>query len=233
MMKTLKMLFIVPFCLLSTLTMVYLFSKDEPLFFLKNIKINGTNQLLERDVMGRISPFLKESLLKVDVVKIKEAIMSHPFVREASIRRVFPFSIVIDVKEKRPSALWVNVDGNVQVLDENGEPYKALSKGETAGLFLINSKSRKDVKSIYREVDTWYQEGIIKKETISEIVYNEGSLTLFSMGDGVEIILGKEDQKERLKKAIAVLEDAKKRGLLIKCIDARFEKGAIIQEKKG
>jgi hypothetical protein len=36
-----------------------------------------------------------------------------------------------------------------------------------------------------------------------------------------------------LKRAIAVLEDAKKRGFLIKCIDARFEKGAIIQERKG
>jgi hypothetical protein len=51
--------------------------------------------------------------------------------------------------------------------------------------------------------------------------------------DGVQIVLGKEDQKARLKKAIAVLEDAKKRGLLIKCIDARFEKGAIIQERAG
>jgi hypothetical protein len=32
---------------------------------------------------------------------------------------------------------------------------------------------------------------------------------------------------------MAVLEDAHKRGLVIKCIDSRFEKGAIIQERKG
>ncbi len=37
---------------------------------------------------------------------------------------------------------------------------------------------------------------------------------------------------KRLKRAMVVLEDAKKRGLLIKCIDARFEKGAIIQERQ-
>jgi cell division septal protein FtsQ len=58
-------------------------------------------------------------------------------------------------------------------------------------------------------------------------------VTIFGVEDGVEIILGKDDQEGRLKRAIAVLDDARKRGLLIKCIDARFEKGAIIQERKG
>jgi cell division septal protein FtsQ len=64
-------------------------------------------------------------------------------------------------------------------------------------------------------------------------MYNEGNITLFSLNDGVEIILGKEERPERLKRAVAVLEDAKKRGLLIRCIDARFENGAIIKERKG
>ena len=72
-----------------------------------------------------------------------------------------------------------------------------------------------------------------RKRALSEVAYNEGSITIFGYDNPVEIILGKEEQKTRLKRAIAVLEDAKKRGLLIKCIDARFEKGAIIQERKG
>jgi cell division septal protein FtsQ len=56
---------------------------------------------------------------------------------------------------------------------------------------------------------------------------------MFGFEDSVEIILGKEDHKTRLRRAMAVLKDAGKRGLVIRCIDARFEKGAIIQEKKG
>ena len=100
-------------------------------------------------------------------------------------------------------------------------------------MFIINAKEKTDVKSLYKEVSTWFTEGVIKKDAVSEVAYNDGNITIFGMGDGVEIILGKEDQRERLKRAIAVLEDAKKRGLLIKCIDARFERGAIIQERKG
>lgn len=231
--RTLYILFLAPLCVLSILTIVYLFSKDEPLFFLKNVRISGASQLSERDIMGRVTPYLKESLLKVDIVKIKEAITNHPFVREVSVKRAYPFSVVIDVKEKAPSALWVKNDGDVFVLDESGEPYRKMGKGDIKGLFIINAKERADVASIFREVNVWSAEGIMKKEKLSEVAYNEGNITLFGLDDGVEIILGKEDQKKRLKRAVAVMEDARKRGLLIKCIDARFEKGAIIQERKG
>jgi cell division protein FtsQ len=231
--RTLYILFLAPLCILSILTIAYLFSKDEPLFFLKNVKVSGVSQLSERDIMGRITPYLKESLLKIDINKIKETIATHPFVSEVRVKRAYPFSVVIDVKEKVPSALWVKDDGDVFVLDESGEPYRKMGKGDIKGLFIINAKEKTDAASIFRQVNVWSKEGIMKKDDLSEVAYNEGNVTLFGLDDGVEIILGKEEQKKRLKRAVAVLEDARKRGLLIKCIDARFEKGAIIQERKG
>jgi cell division protein FtsQ len=231
--KVLYICFIIPLCILSMLTIVYIFSKDEPFFFVKNIKINGIEQLKDGDVMGRITPYLKESLINIDASKMQESIIAHPFVREVRIKRIYPFSIIVDVKEKRPSALWVNAEGEVNVLDENGEPYKKLDKSDLKGMFIINAKEITDAKSLFKEINAWFAEGVIKNDTVSEVAYKDGSITIFGMGDGVEIILGKEDQRGRLKRAVAVLEDAKKRGLLIKCIDARFEKGAIIQERKG
>lgn len=231
--KTLYMLFLIPFCVLSMLTVIYIFAKDEPLFFLKNIKVNGVQQLREPDIMGRISPFLSTSLFKVDTAKMREAIVSHPFVKEVRIKRVYPFSLVIDVKERKPSALWVDGEGQVHVLDESGEPYRGLTKNDVKGLFVINAREKSEAKSLYGQVNEWFQEGLIKQDVLSDIAYNEGSITLYGAEDGVEIILGKEDQKGRLKRAVAVLEDAKKRGFLIKCIDARFERGAIIKERQG
>ena len=231
--KILSMFFIIPVCILSMLTLVYILSKEEPFFFIKNIRINGNEQLKDGDIMSRITPYLKESLFSIDASKMQEAIISHPFVREVRIKRIYPFSVIIDVKEKKPSALWVNTNGEVNVLDENGEPYKQLARSDIRGMFIINAKEKTDVKSLYKEVNVWFTEGVIKRDAISEVAYIDGNITIFGMGDGVEIILGKEDQKERLKRAVAVLEDAKKRGLLIKCIDARFERGAIIQERKG
>ena len=233
--KSLYTLFLIPLCIISMLSIVYIFAKDEPLFFLKNIKVNGIQQLKDHDITGRAAPFLSDSLFKVDISKMKEAIVSHPFVKEVRIKRVYPFSLVIDVEEKKASALWVDREGQLHVLDENGEPFRQFAKEDTKGLIVINAKDKGGVKSVYRQINEWLKEGIIKQESLSDIAYNEGNITIYGGGcdDGVEIILGKEDQKGRLKKVVAVLEDAKQRGFLIKCIDARFEKGAIIKERQG
>jgi cell division protein FtsQ len=226
-------LFIIPLCLLSVLTVIYLFSKDEPLFSLKNIRIKGASQLTDGEIMRRAYPFLKESIFKTEVDKVKDAVLAHPFVREVSIKRLYPFSLVIEVKEKVASALWVGQAGDIQVLDENGVPFRELSREDTRNMFVVHAKDQASAKSVFNQVNGWIREGAIKKDSISEVVYNEGSITLINLADGVEIILGKEDQKARLKRASQVLEDVRKRGLRIRCIDARFDKGAIIKERKG
>jgi cell division protein FtsQ len=228
-----RYLFIIPLCLLSVLTVIYLFSKDEPLFSLQNIKIKGATQLTDVEIMQRAYPFLKESIFKTQVDRIKETVLAHPFVREVSIKRLYPFSLVIEVKEKVASALWVSPSGDVQVLDETGTPFRPLAREDTKYLFVIHAKDQAAATSVFNQVSTWMAEKAIKRDSISEVIDTEGSITLVYLGDGVEVILGKEDQKARLKRATAVLEDVRRRGLFIRCIDARFDKGAIIRERKG
>ncbi len=231
--RAMYLLFLIPLCLLSVLTAMYLFSRTEPVFLLKNIRINGATQRPESQILAKIYPYLRSSIFSTDMGKVKEAIAADPFIRDVRVRRIFPFSILIDVKERIPSALWVGAQGDIQVLDEEGAPYRSLMKGDGKGLFVINAPEKNDARSIFREISGWERDNVLHKDDLSEVMYRDGNMTLFSLEDGVEIILGKEDQKERLKRAVAVLDDAKRRGLLIKCIDARFEQGAIVKERKG
>jgi len=226
-------LFIIPLCLLSVLTVIYLFSKNEPLFSLKNVRIRGVSQLTDSEIMRRAYPFIKESIFATDVDKMKDAVLAHPFVRDVSIKRLYPFSLVIEVREKTASALWVNPSGSIQVLDENGVPFRELKKEDTKTMFVVHAKDQAEAKSVFVQVDAWIRDGVVRREAISEVINNEGNITLVNLTEGVEIILGKEDQKARLKRAAQVLEDVRKRGLRIRCIDARFDKGAIIKERKG
>jgi len=222
-----------PLSVLTMLTGLYFFSRTEPVFLLKNIRIQGAAQLPEAEILKKISPFLKDSIFRTDMGKLKEAIATHPYIREVRVKRNFPFSILVDVKERTPSALWVRPAGDVMVLDEGGESYRPLMKENTCRMFVINAVKQEDAKSIFREINDWVERGIITKEFLSEVAYAEGNMTLYSADDGVEIILGKEDHRERLQRALAVLGEAKKRGLLIRCVDARFDEGAIIKERKG
>jgi cell division protein FtsQ len=231
--RTIYLFFLVPVCLLSALTGIYLFSRTEPVFVLKNIRIKGASQLPESEILTKIYPFLKESIFGTDMGKVKAAIASHPFIKDVRVKRVYPFSILIDVNERAPSALWIGSGGEIRVLDEDGRSYRGLVKGETARLFVINAPEKNEATSIFKEVSSWEKEGIMKTDAISEVVYREGSMTVFSLDGGIEIILGKEEQRQRLKRALAVLDDARRRGLLIRCIDARFERGAIVKERMG
>jgi cell division protein FtsQ len=223
--------FVIPICLLLVVTGIYLFSRREPLFLLKNIKIKGASQLTESEVLKRIYPALKESVVTTDMGKVREMIANHPFVKDVRVKRVFPFSILLDIKERTPSAIWIGGKGDLSVLDEDGQSYRSLEKGDVRGLFVIAAPEKNEARSIFSAVSSWERQGIVKRESISEIAYDKGNVTLFCMDDGVEIVLGKEDQGPRLKRALAVLEDAKKRGLIIRCIDARFESGAIVKER--
>ena len=222
-------LFLVPLSIISTLTVIYICSSGQRFFLLKNVKIKGIEQMTDGDVMGKACPFLKDnSIFGIDAEQLKAAVGRHPFVKDVRIKRVFPFSLVIDVQEKKPSALWASGDGRVQVLDEEGVPYRGLMKEKMKGLVMINAPDKHTAQKAFKILNTWADEGIINKDGIQEIVYDQGNVILVA-DEAIEVILGKEDQKERLKRATAVLEDAKKRGLLIKCIDARFEKGAIVK----
>lgn len=226
------LVFIVPFGLIACLV-VYFFVKGEPLFLLKKIRIEGNAQVTEAEIMARIEPLLGDSIFSTDVGKVNAAIASHPYVREVRIKKVYPFSMSIAIREKEASALWVGQGGEVMVLDEEGVPYRRLRRGEATTTFVVNAPDRESASAAYREMTAWLKEGVATPGLLSEVVYQDGMMRLFGLEDGVEIILGREDRKERFKRAMTVLEDAKKRGLLIKCIDARFDKGAIVKERKG
>jgi cell division protein FtsQ len=230
--RALYIFILVPVCVLATLVGFYLYSRTEPAFLLKNIKIQGASQFSEAELLQKVSPLLGESIFKTDMEKIKAIVTSNPYVKSVRIKRAFPFSILIDVQERVPCALWVRPRGDVFVLDEQGQSYRRLKKEPTSNMFVITAKGEKDAKSIFKQVKGWVGEGIIGKNFLSEAAYADGNITLFSLDGGVEIILGKEDQTQRLTRAMAVLEDARERGLLIKCVDARFERGAIIKERK-
>ncbi|MCX8021280.1 MAG: FtsQ-type POTRA domain-containing protein [Syntrophorhabdaceae bacterium] len=231
--RIIHFLFIIPVCIISMFTMIYIFSQEEPLFHIRNLKVNGIQQLKEAEVIKRISPLLVGNIFRLDAEKVREAIVSHPYVKDVRIKRVYPFSVLVDVVEKKPSALWVDGHGVIRILDEDGEPYRVFSKKEGKGLTIITAEKQSEAKRIYIEMMDWIKDGVIKREEISQVVVKEGDVILFGTDDAVEVILGKEDLEARLKRARAVLEDAKKRGLMIRCIDARFEKGAIIEERKG
>jgi len=206
-------------------------SHREPIFSLKAIKITGLKEASEKEIMATLSPYIGTNILTVNTEGIKKAILSHPHIKDVRVKRVYPFYLYVEIVERKPYALWVKEDGSLRVVDEDGFSYRGMLKNEDGSMFLIHAANEKDVKEALTILNKWFAEGLISRDFVSEIDYKDGGIRLIS-SENVEIILGKEEFEKRIKKAKAVLNDAKRKGLLIRSIDARFEKGAIIREKR-
>lgn len=230
--RVMRLLYILPLSLFSILTILFFASLKGPVFTLREIKVEGVKSIREKEIMEAISPFINRELFGIDEEQIRKILALNPFVKDVKVKKLYPFSLIIDIEEKRSSALWVRPEGDVMILDEEGRPYSNLRNGDVNGLVLINASNEKEAKEVFEKIDHWIKQGIIRKEDIMEVSYTNGEITVFYRED-TEIFLGKKDFEKRLQNAISIYEDARKRGLILRYIDANFdEKLEITREKK-
>lgn len=79
--------------------------KSTHYFPISEVKISGVDH--DRQEMQKIlMPLVKKGFFVVDVSQIKERLLQFPWVTEASVRRVWPNTIIIQVSEKKPLARW-------------------------------------------------------------------------------------------------------------------------------
>ena len=88
-------------------------------FALETVEVAGTQRTTPAAVVARLQPFVGESLPELDLTELAARVALDPWVREASLKRVFPHTLRVIVTERTPAA-WALVDGLVHVVDETG-----------------------------------------------------------------------------------------------------------------
>lgn len=213
-------LMVLPLAILSFLGYVLLSSLLDSSFRLKELRIRGG---CEREVFQTVLPFLHERLSRIDESKIGEAISSSPSIKTVGVKKVYPSSLIIEVEERKPSALWVNREGLVTVLDGEGRPFRGLRNENVDDLLLINAPDENSARRLFQLVKGWVREGLLRKEDVMEVVLSNDGITVLYGEDLVEIVLGQRDLDERLRKTLSLYKEARRRGLILKRIDGRSE----------
>ena len=81
--------------------------------------VNGNVYLEAKDVGSEFANQLGGSMFYFDVTKAREQLLENPWVEQATIRKVYPDTIVVDVMEKTPLALW-KLEEAVNLISANG-----------------------------------------------------------------------------------------------------------------
>lgn len=97
------------------------------------VTISGQRFVKERDILDILGLAPGVSLVTFDVARAHETLLREPWIESASVRKVYPGKLSIDLKEREPFAVWQRgqsisvVDRNGLVLDEfNRDLYGAL-----------------------------------------------------------------------------------------------------------
>lgn len=85
----------------------------------KHVEIRG-NEVLEEGYLRSLSGITGDThLLKMNVKAVERALMSEPYVAAVDVIRSFPNTVVLEVRERRPSgAIWQN--GRYNLVDQEG-----------------------------------------------------------------------------------------------------------------
>ncbi len=88
-------------------------------FDIKVVTISSEAQLAEPDILALAGISPKDSLPFFDAARARKNLEALPLIKQASVRKLYPDRIVIDIVERTPVALWQK-DGEVRTIAADG-----------------------------------------------------------------------------------------------------------------
>ncbi|GAB3627253.1 cell division protein FtsQ [Pandoraea terrae] len=187
---------LVALCVLAALAAGARWLIQRPLFTLKAVQIDGdvehiNGPTLRANAVSR----LRGNFFTIDLDATRAAFEAVPWVRHASVRRVWPNRLAITIEEFKPLATWA--DGRLVSVD--GELFAAnLAEAEEHGKlpeFAGPAGSERDVTARYYDFVKWFSPLGMKPEAVSLSARYAWGVRL---SGGVQLALGRERNAETL-----------------------------------
>ncbi|MBI3699247.1 MAG: cell division protein FtsQ/DivIB [Afipia sp.] len=96
-------------------------------FRITDVAITGRKQLTQDEVLTAGGVNGRSSLLFLNASDVRDRLKSDPWIGEATVQKLYPGKLQIDITERAPYALWQH-DGRVSVIGDDGtvlEPFVA------------------------------------------------------------------------------------------------------------
>ena len=96
-------------------------------FRITAVAVGGRKQLSQDEILAIGGVTGRSSLLFLDAAVVRDKLKTNPWIADATVLKLYPGALQIDVTERSPFALWQQ-DGRVSVIADDGavlEPYVA------------------------------------------------------------------------------------------------------------
>lgn len=197
---------------------------------IQKVEWQGDFQYLRQAELEALAhPYTQTNLYLLDSQGLELAIEAHPWVRAASLRKVWPNQLVIEVETQFPIAFW----GDDKLLNKFGEVYVGTLP-EKQGVFpIIYSPQTNGRVMGERYVQLTQMLSGLGLEII-ELSEDERGSWQMKLRHGPEIIIGRKEQEKRVQRfKVGYLQGLKDRLGEIDQIDLRYTNGFAVEWKPG
>src|SRR5438093_13634908 len=74
-------------------------------FPIESVEVTEVQKVSRDEVLAILNLEGARGLLSTDPAKVKQSLESHPWIQQAEVRRVFPDTLVVEIKEREPVAV--------------------------------------------------------------------------------------------------------------------------------
>jgi len=213
-----------------------------PKFAIGIKEIQGLRHLSEGQVLLKLKEIEEQdrSLFALDLDALRRSVERLPWVKAATVRRVWPDRLMIQVTERVPIA-FVKVDDSTQMVDEEGVLLESkgeglpnfdfpvlmgLESGFETELLMRNRKRIELYRRLTRELD---DNGAGLSHDLSEVhLQDAGSVSIVLNDDTVLVHIGADHFQERFRRYLAMSREIKQKYRLLESVDLRFENQVVV-----
>jgi cell division protein FtsQ len=164
------------------------------------VEITGQSETSEVDVLGKLALGDYPSIVTLDVTGARERIESLPWVREVTLRKIYPDTLHIELSERKPFAVWQRASG-FALIEKGGRLITNQVDARYASLPMVVGEGA-DLRA--EEFVTLMEEFPSLRPRVKAGVLVSNRRWNVVLTNGVEIMLPEEDPGDALIQAVAL-----------------------------
>tara|TARA_Y100000588_G_scaffold288855_1_gene307368 strand:- start:9720 stop:10532 length:813 start_codon:yes stop_codon:yes gene_type:complete len=211
---------------------------DVSMFRIDNISISGNQYLSNGEILSLVSEFQDKNIFKVNLNLGREHLLASSWVKTATLRRVFPSTIEINIKERLPiglarfDALLYLIDSEGIVIEEYGPAFSSFKLPIVDGLQIGAKNNEVDSGRASLLVDVIKQlesESVLANRVSQIDVSNPHNVVVLLNDDSTFLHLGTDRYAERIDEYLELLPTIRARVNDIDYVDMRFDQRVYVR----
>ena len=202
-------------------------------FPIKRVVFTGNKHLNVDELRALAGIHGKESLIALSGEKVSQMLLKSPWIRSASVSKVFPDTLSIVISEVVPFAL-LDVNGRLFLIDDKGNLLEELKDNPVPFLPIITGDPLKEKEGFSEALTlarTMNTMGFSSERDQIEIVLAKPE-ELTSIIDGTVVKIGSGEYREKLERLLELEEEIQKRKIPVDYIDLRFANRVVVKPIK-